>query len=178
MPNINIYPRGFARYIEGDGSTTTVLEQGDPSVARYLREYNSQNPVNKWGYQHQVIDLAASLFGNFKDWLTLQYTQNNFLYDINLDFLDDTLTFIITGKRRLDLQAGLQLLDEFPEGRPGIATVRRMHDVNQLDGDFLENFLSYWLSHPNGFHDMICTLNVFFGNPKAPLVNAKPTFPV
>ena len=97
------------------------------------------------------------------DWIKHNYYSPR-LGDGSKDFLDDTIRFIKTGSRPMEIGTRLQLMsfydsvkelpvDPMSHKRP-IETMRFSFDPYNLMG--------VWASQPNGIYDMICTYHTAF----------------
>jgi len=173
METVNRYPRGYICRIAfapgGDPvpEITNVSAQPSVEVLMKVRESNSSRDTSSWSFQGQVIALAAKLFGNFRQWLLLQLTTNDNIYDLNLRFLQDTVQFIRTGQRLTSVQNWLEMLAEYPDARPGCAGQQRADAFDIGDTHEFDDFISMWCSKEGGFEDMLCTMNVLFGPTKS-----------
>lgn len=143
-----------------------TMRQGDPQVHElYLIFTNEPRKAVTWEFRKKVIDLAQTLFdGNF-NWFIRQDT-NAMITDQNYFFMLDTVRFIATGRRRMSIYTWPTLLSyNVPIG----STVDSRSEISKL---FIElaletdttTILSKWISHKNGFDDLMYTLNMLFGN--------------
>ena len=126
-----------------------------------------------------VVEHALRLFGDYGHFMELQYIANNFMNGINLDFLEDTTNYILTGNRRFPIHTWLSLMTEYPPFIMGSATKQRfwtMHDklpvlnrTNVRGGErksslpSRKEYISMWCGHENGIIDMLYTLWILFG---------------
>ena len=120
-----------------------------------------------WLHRGEGIRHAKFLFGDFSQWLYGQL-DGEFLYGRRLDFLEDTLRFITMGRRNVSVQNWNDLLEDFPETAVHInrntaeAQLKRAFPVALTTVDVIVN----WCSQPGGFDDMVCTLDILFGEAK------------
>lgn len=175
MPKFLKYPRGFIRQV---GSSAVSNEkqkiidsvEGDAIFENYYQLYMSRsvNP-DSWDYQSLIIQRCSQLYGRFANWLYQNITANDCIYDLNIEFLKDTLRFIRTGKRQMSVQTWLELLLEYPEEQHGAASGARVEGFDLGDSREFDNFIGQWCSKPDGFADMLCTTHVLFGVSKKPM---------
>lgn len=143
-----------------------TMRQGNPQVHElYLIFTNEPRVSVTWDFRKKVIQLAQSLFEGDFNWFIRQ-DKNAMVTDQNYLFLIDTVRFIATGSRRLSIYTWPALLTyDVPVGK----TVDTRDEISKL---FIETALatdtttliSKWLSHKDGFNDMMYTLNMLFGN--------------
>ncbi|AEH03518.1 virion structural protein [Pseudomonas phage PhiPA3] len=142
-----------------------TMRQGDPRVHDLFVEYtNFPQRTVYWEFRKQVIDLALVLFGGNYNWF-LRQDHNATLTGVNYDFLLDTVRFIATGKRRVNLHTWPALLTYEPtqpinvEERRNIAGL--FHELNlSLD---TKAIIQKWCTHKGGFDDLMYTMNMLFG---------------
>lgn len=143
-----------------------TMRQGDPRVHQLYLDFTTYpRETIYWSFRRKVVDLAQQLFsGNF-NWFIRQDT-NALITDQNYMFLLDTVRFIATGHRRLSIYTWPTLLSyEVPLG----ASVDSRKEISNLFIELALNtdvntIIQKWLSHKNGFNDMMYTLNMLFGN--------------
>lgn len=174
MPNAVRYPRGYMRFIHSEGVTNDLKSvdkvECDQQLANLYKLYVGRN-VNpdSWEFRALVIERCAQLFGNFTQWLWTQLTANDSIYDYNLDFLLDTVTYIRTGRRAMSIFTWLELLLEQPEEQHGTASKARAERFKLANASEFSDVISQWCAHPDGFNDMLCTAHVLFGVSKSPV---------
>lgn len=181
MAKINRYPRGYLAVVDSaglgiQGQTNELNELPfDPEVeALYKLFINRTVSTTSWQFRARVVTCAARLFGNFHQWLALQAVGNDFIYDLNFEFLKDTVQFIRTGHRDMSVFNWQELLMEHPDARPGAASPRRLDEFRLTDSAEFENVIGMWCSKEGGFEDMICTVHVLYGVSKRPLYTPVP----
>lgn len=180
-PDLFLYPRGFMAI--GDpfakSHALNTMEsvdfrfpktlEGDEEVDTLYKLFISRSVnTNGWRFRRRVITAAARLFGDFRTWVTLQARYNEYLYDLNFDFLLDTWQFIMTGHRSMEPLTWQELLREHVDQKPGVAYSGRAGAFD-FDGMKPEEVIGLWCSRENGFGDMVCTLHVLFGVAREPL---------
>jgi len=173
MPNALRYPRGFTASLVmyptiADIRTAEDID-ADAEVATLYNMYLSRNVQgDSWGFRARVIEAAARLFGDFRLWCVLQAAHNDHVYELNFDYIVDTLNFIRTGDRTISALTMKELLLERPNARHGVATPARAERLGVADPKEFENFLGKWIAYEDGFEDLLLTLHVFFGRAKRP----------
>lgn len=176
MERLNRYPRGFLTRVENVLSPLSMTQvqvndvESDPTSETLYKIYTGGLVnVESWAYRKQAIQRCSQLFGNFYHWLKLQVTANDNIYGLNLEFLLDTVKYIRTGQRDMNVTTWLELLAEYPDQNPGIANTKRLDVFKLKDPKEFDNFIGLWCSYPGGFEDMLCTAHVLFGVAKKPL---------
>jgi hypothetical protein len=178
MERLIRYPRGFtttvnpAAIIKPQSTANDVdLVPCDPVLEQLYKIYMSNNNFNpSWDFCSQVITRCSNLFGDFRRWLILQTMTNDNIYDINLEFLKDTVNYIRTGTRLMPIVNWRDLMAEYPDPVPGCANRHRFDSLALSDNEF-DNYIGLWCSWDGGFHDMLCTAYTLFGASKKPFVS-------
>lgn len=158
------YPRCFIRRLNHPNPITVV--DGDVTVDDLYKIYLSGRVNHQgWRFRKEVINAAARLFRNFPFFINLQ-RDNPHLYGYNYDFLQDTVNYIATGKRRLSIQAWKELMSEHmpPSGDYKTRTVfvvvpEAKYLLNSSTGDVI----SKWCQNQNGIEDLLLTMVILFG---------------
>jgi hypothetical protein len=143
-----------------------VSRPGDNKIHDLFLEYTvfPQRTVY-WDFRKKVINEALRLFtGNF-NWFIRQ-DSNAQVTGYSYEFLQDTLRFIATGRRRLDIHTWPGLISDEPES--GVQLVENRHDIRGLFqllqlSTSPEAMIQQWCSHKKGFDDMMYTLHLLFG---------------
>lgn len=119
-------------------------------------------------YREKVLTVALKAFGtpDFYEWLNVQIKGPS-TGDLHMRFLQDTLEFIETGHRSLNLHAWAAMLsmsnithDDVDESQFNwffITTDKRPKNMSVID------VVQRWCGQNGGFADMIQTLHVLFG---------------
>lgn len=119
---------------------------------------------DSWIAKRTALELALVLFGSqFGTWCR-KSTQLGSYYRRSDEFLEDTINFIHTGKREMSVD----------NWKPLLETSEALHKAGQLYRVKRERFsypvaypmsecLSRWCAHHNGLQDMVCTLDILFG---------------
>lgn len=167
MPNnAKVFPRGYSGG-QSFSNTTFKTRTGDAEISELWQEYTqSVNNSNTWHFRKKVFPVAKRLLGGRPNWFLFQ-DSNPLVRDYNYQFVTDTLRFIGTGKRRISIHAWPDLVSNHPKDelddvseRHEIADIFRSMDLSTS----VEKLLQMWCSHKGGFDDMVCTLNILFGD--------------
>jgi hypothetical protein len=159
---------------------TFNISQPVPTIApnhevQYLYEklHKELQPLKTAVFRKEIILVAATAFGtiNFYSWCIMQLKSPNF-GKLHSDFIDDTLNYIKTGERRMSLEAWVNLLNR-KETDTSIDNVNALSVTarsffkpeysNSMENMLLQDILTLWVSHPNGFEDLVYSMHVFFG---------------
>lgn len=187
MSKTLVYPRGYSRTVNGPLEALVTDLKRPRSV--YAERPDSQveilhvdwvtdiEPNMSWSRRRNFILYYNKLYGNFWSWLKQQVVTNDYIYDVNLDFLIDTVRFILTGHRHMAIQNWRDLITEFPNSKPGTASLDRWEHFKQESG-FTENhmqsnYIGMWCSHDSGFEDLIYTTQIIFGRTVNPVRDEK-----
>jgi hypothetical protein len=156
------YPLGFRRVLR-PGERKLDSGPDDAVTLQYVKWQQDRAGFRSWATHEEAIKLAIQLFGDFTVWLREQQT-NEKLSRHGWEFLLETIRFINTGERRINVHthASLILMD-VESFRTLPQSERKVKLVDELQ-DSAETVLAQWLRQPNGFSDMLCSLTVFFGN--------------
>lgn len=174
-----VYPSGFSRSVNEitEALVTDIVkprrvfaQSPDTRVETlYLDWTTSPDNDMSWERRRKFILYFNKLYGDFWTWVQQQLVANDYIYDMNLDFLIDTIRFIQTGHRHIHVRNWRDMIIEFPEPRPGIANADRLELLKDFIGSFenttRNNYIGMWCSHESGFEDMIYTTQIMFGRP-------------
>jgi hypothetical protein len=167
MPNhVKMFPRGYSG---GQSRAKPVHSnrEGDPEITALWKQYCE--PVNNstsWQFRRLVLGCAKRLLGGRPNWF-LSQDPNPWVLAYNYQFVIDTLRFIGTGRRRISIHAWPDLLSNYPKNE--LPDVSNRHEIADTFTQLalttsIDALLQLWCSHPKGFDDMICTLNLLFGD--------------
>lgn len=179
MPKTLVYPSGFSRCVNEitEALVTDIVkprriyaQAPDIQVeSLFLDWITNPDQDMSWERRRKFVLYYNKLYGDFWSWVKQQLVANDYIYDINLDFLIDTIRFIQTGHRQVHVRNWRDLIGEFPEPRYGIANNDRIELLREFIGDFEKtapnNYIGMWCSHESGFEDMIYTTQIIFGRP-------------
>lgn len=114
-----------------------------------------------------IVALRAWGATRFDQWYYQQFKSPSF-GDVHLDFIDDTIRFIMTGKRETDLNIWKDLVgysDRVEKPRRASELATAFIDSKLPLGELhMTEIIRKWISHYDGFRDMMFTLNIMFGN--------------
>lgn len=195
-----IYPRGFLGYdiglkVKDPGkNAVTILNKyrlNKPRIKAnvdinrsyiantdiellYEAIYKNAPGIRTMEFREKVYRTALKAFGtnSFFNWCELQL-QNNKLSDTHIRFLNDTLGFIKTGTRQVDVHTWDRLIGFFNSDticiKPSQFEYRDYFGLGNaalLHRPFtVVNAIQSWVSQPGGVEDMVHTLKILFGNP-------------
>lgn len=167
MPNsVKVFPRGYS----GGQSQTTdrhTTRMGDERINTLWEQYTSpENYSETWEFRRLVIQSAKRLLSGRPNWF-LSQDQNPMVMEYNYHFVLDTIRFIASGYRRISIHAWPDLLTNHPKA--AIDGVRERHEIADVFEELAlttsaDAIIQAWCSHPHGFDDMVCTLNLLFGD--------------
>lgn len=183
MSKTLVYPSGFSRTVsEVTEALVTDLkkprnvyaERPDKQVEILHVDWVTDiDPQMDWDRRRKFILYFNKLYGDFWTWLKQQVVTNDYIYDVNLDFLIDTVRFILTGHRHMAVQNWRDLINEFPVYKSGSASLDRWENFKQesgLDENHMQsNYIGMWCSHDSGFEDLIYTTQIIFGRTVNPV---------
>jgi len=160
MSQVVIYPRLYQVKTGGEGPMVSSL--GDQAVSELYRIYEiGDKDTRGLTFRFRVFDCALRLFGDFREWMVLQRNNPN-LVGYNLEFLRDTLSYILHGTRRMSPMIWGDLVKESQD-----YTSTPHHLVLpdlQVPSDITTaQVLQLWCSRKGGFEDLLQTLFVLFG---------------
>lgn len=186
---IDLYPTGF---ITSDWMTAKRLdrirkydmthphprEDVDADVVRLMSAYRTRDPsIRTPAFALKVLETAMNKFGDDPvRWFLLQYESNDFVYDTNLSFLDDTVKFIVSGQRDISVRTWSDLVIRNPSRRPGESSVSRGSEARKLLLSLFpgnrgrNNLYRKWIGrNEEGVTDMLWTLFILFGQTGQPM---------
>lgn len=170
-----IHPRGYSRVVDSLGRSNlstydaplklkAVRIDEDTTIETLLRKHLGQAVDTDWSVQRTEIAECARMYGCFQNWVYFQLGRNGYIYDLTIDFLLDTLTFISTGVRRMSVQSWKGLIETNPSPRPEVATPARILAVQSLlDSIHWNSYMAQWINQPGGYDDMVFSTYLFFG---------------
>ena len=174
---LQLYPRGFL-------GEQTIPQAGMSSRSRpvphqavetlYTQYINRAVNTTSTEFRRKVLIVALRAFGtrDFEVWLSSQ-RQSPAAGDNHKGFLEDTVQFLATGKRDLDVMSWLTILDggdtgEVSSDHSDLAKEFFGISSNGLNREprnrSMVDVVQAWCAHPGGIEDILCTLHVLFGN--------------
>lgn len=163
-----VYPFGFYGGGQAAPQTTHETRHGDPQVVKLWSIYTQGgNNSEDWTFRSRVIACAKRLFDQTPNWFTMQ-DRNRFVQEYNHLFIIDTLRFIATGRRNINIHTWPDLVSYYPDADNG-DYIRRRHGIADQIRDLsidtkTDAILQNWCKRPGGFDDMMCSLNILFGD--------------
>lgn len=134
-----------------------------------LYKEHTYKKTRTFEFRQNAFKTVMQAFGtlNFTAWYLKQFDSKSF-GGSNKDFIEDTIRFIMTGKRSLPLSAWSGLVgsdskkdsDEYGPFAKGFFGVNRSGELNNVH---LPVVLKQWLSQEGGFNDVIQTTHILFG---------------
>lgn len=113
----------------------------------------------------EVKALIQDDFGEIDNWLIAQFRDAN-ISDRVRDFLIDTIRFLRTGQRRIDIISWPYLLQQDAVTGSRYVDVQLKQDalIKSLERNDETFYLDDWLKHNDGFRDMIWSMKLLFGD--------------
>lgn len=167
---LNILGEVTEKYSGGQNKTdfSSKTLPGVPEVVAIWRKYVDPNlDSSSWAYKKQVLRVAMELFGTQRNWFEFQ-ERNPSLHGYNYGFVVDTLRFILTGKRNLSVHMWPDLVSHEYSHSQDVSGRHELLDYMKQNAELMRNppagMIQRWCSHKGGMDDMICTLNILFGD--------------
>lgn len=153
---VDTSPRGFAHL--------NSAANPDDVTAFYNDFFAPDCDHRSWTTKRLAFELAIALLGpSFKTWCR-KIVQSDTYGERHDDFMVDTITFIHTGKRELSVQNWRDIIPHLYEGRYDDPLYRVTREKYPYPVTYsMGECLSLWCAHPNGLQDMVCTLNILYG---------------
>lgn len=129
----------------------------------YDKRYDPSCNTQSWHYRQQVLRVAKKAFGrHFGDWVYRQI-KSGYLYGRRLEFVLDTLGYIQGQSRTLSLTNWYELLEEDVRPDTMAQNARTLASLKKYPFSTTVNTLVHWCACEKGIEDMVCTLNILFG---------------
>ena len=187
--SLRIYPRGFIGHadvaIGKDEESVSLINQIIGNAPKESSVYNSEvtsvyeelikTPyrINQFEIRERILKAALTCFGfkNFYDWVFVQQ-QSNTLDVLAAEFIEDTVRFIQTGKRRLSIVTWDRLIDPKQRNTSFKYSEAFLKELRQMKAGTNEyaitqygtiEIIQAWCTQPNGIEDMCATLYILFG---------------
>ncbi|UQT03505.1 hypothetical protein KODAMA_00380 [Serratia phage vB_SmaM-Kodama] len=157
-------PMGFRSPLYGEQKTEPVPDQLIMESWQQMLTDRGE-ATNAWAFRRKVINRALDRLRYFPDWLAAQ-DNNTKLSKQMRAFLEDTVTYINTGKRPMSLTVRIACLatERSMDNIPTFIPSRHTPSLRKMLTVKAEDYMWHWLKHDGGFNDMVCTLNVLFGD--------------
>ena len=144
--------------------------QGNAEVVAFVSDYVAMaNSPKSFAMDEKAIIVALHAFGasKFDHWYFQQFKSPAF-GNTHQDFIDDTIRFIETGHRDMQLEVWAGIIGY----NDRVARPKKASDICQsfidsktgTDGLNMTEIVRAWLSQPNGMKDLVMSLNILFGN--------------
>ena len=193
MTKVVAYPRGFLGFDIGlpvetkGGSLDNLLtsvrlnKEIDESrrvisnskvEAMWIQVINGERFVESFDFRERIILLALHAFGteNFLMWCRLQES-SPYLTDMHKRFLNDTFNFIDGGNRSVNIVSWQHLITPrkltSADAKPDLKTDQFFHISSTYtpSDTSVMSIITKWVGRPDGFHDLLGTLHILFGDP-------------
>ncbi|MDR3392214.1 MAG: hypothetical protein P4L77_10830 [Sulfuriferula sp.] len=148
----------------------------NPTVeALYGKWINRDPEMTSFEFRKKVWIAALAAFGtnNFFEWFYAQQASPAF-GDMHRRFLEDTILFLQTGRRNLNLEAWTDLVTVQDSGdRSNVYSedAKVFFGIADADAQYrrpqnrqLTEVIQRWSTHARGFDDLVVTLHLLFGN--------------
>jgi hypothetical protein len=164
-------PNRFVTDIRLGSSVDTGVRLGsNQAVIELWRKIsNDVNHMSRFDFRESVLLTAKRAFNvdytetpnDFANWCTKQ-NQGLYLSSMHKKFVTDTISYIITGKRSLEPTVWYQILGANPTNNKDKEYKIDLSGLVDIPATMSQTLVQ-WVSHHNGFADLIATLNVLFG---------------
>lgn len=198
-----IYPRGFLGAVRVEssadiarGSTAIIDAQkfhtgsktfasqkkppGNKDIDILYREFiGNSHQANTFQFYERVIAVAFNAFGtwNFREWLSAQAQANSTDY-LHAKFLQDTLNFIVRGKREMIVDNWLPILSSNTEMQNTVSNIDKTNTAfkemlvladeyfgkPETQDNELKVIFFDWVQRKNGVTDLLKTIHILFGS--------------
>lgn len=150
-----------------------VRQEVNEKVEDLYRQLITREGIDKMIFRRKVLQTALTAFGTHRfDYWYSQQMYSPAAGDLHRDFLVDTLRFISTGERHVNVMTWnsligfsdqgerVSVLDEYAKEFFGISTggFNRIPRNNDLI-----DVIRQWCSQPGGLSDLLCTMHILFG---------------
>jgi len=146
--------------------------------AHELKEYNIHAQLHEWMTkymngraftiyeQFEIISLLKKLSIMDGYWFQAQLLASN-CYGPARILIVDTLSFVLYGQARIHevLTLGTVIDVNRPDDRSKVDAAVKSQRNEFKDSDAFCHIIEKWVSKPNGFNDMICTMHVLINGP-------------
>ena len=123
--------------------------------------------TRNWFWLSKVIETCARQLKCTPNFFDYQFRSGRPISFRCIDFIISTLEFIKTGKRRFNVLNWVDLLPPQPDNKTLVSN-NVIGIVNDKFGSLLlmdpVDIISLWISHQDGFDDMVATMLILFGD--------------
>jgi len=140
------------------------------NITTLFYSYNANKDLIKdLNFIKETITAIKEAVGNksFLKWLLMQIKYAR-LSSLHKNFLYDTLNYLASNKRDMEVSQWIKLIDYSPETKSVIVNiddyfVKETKDSLNYISSNLIHVIANWMSKPNGFEDMLITMFIIFG---------------
>lgn len=163
---VKVFPRGYSGGQSRNQSNFTN-RGGDAEMSELWAVYSAPNNQSTgWSFRKRVLKTAKRLLTDNSNWFIAQDKNPN-VVEYNYQFVVDTLRFIGTGRRQININAWGDLVSHAPTG--GLKGVSERHEIADIFRTLqlttsVDALIQLWCSHPKGFDDLINSINILFGD--------------
>jgi hypothetical protein len=164
----DVYSSGFAR-LSPLQAGTGYREPDTMAVTHYDGMVKGQLNVVDAKHFDSVMRNALALLGTGPDWIMVQAMNPN-LSKYQVDFMVDTINYIVTGKRRYYLATWRELNAEANNNgsvKPIVMGGRTVNPEIKVPPELLKGhpteIISRWIAREGGVVDLIESLHLMFG---------------
>jgi hypothetical protein len=166
MPNAaSRFPRGYSGGQSSSIEDNRTLD-GNKAVTDLWEDYVAPSAMTAtWSFRSRALHVAMNVFTVESNWFINQ-DRNGYMTGYNFDFILDTLRFISTGRRQLSVHTWPDLVSHQYGEETDVSercTLTDFMGQNGIPNNTVE-LLQKWCSQPGGIDDMVCTLNILFGD--------------
>lgn len=141
---------------------------GNPKLdALYAELINKPDLTKTWEWRKNALGVIIDTFALTPNFFRTQLQSGLPVSARCVDFLHSTLTFILTGKRKLSVILWDDLLDYHPTDLVAVGAGTRDHfedTFGRLMTYPLAELIVMWVSHPGGLEDLVVTAYLLFGH--------------
>lgn len=138
----------------------------DADLETLFNDFNNDHrKVKSFEFREQFLVAFKKAIGcyNFREWLFLQ-EESPYLTQMHRRFLNDTLNFIFSGERDINIESWMGLV--YPRvAAQSDMSVKVLSDTWQreiLETMSLGTVIAHWTSQSNGWNDLICFAGIVF----------------
>ena len=157
------YPVGLRAPIDGMPLQQTKADAEVQNLYKLLLANDTM--TDTWKFRRLVIDAAVRLLPDFDLFIVSQHG-NDRVKPNALELLNDTVEFIATGQRRVQVMTRYSIM--CLEHNPPYDSARTQGLIRKVElkstGLRGRDALTTWIRHEGGLEDMLCTLNALFGD--------------
>lgn len=164
----DVYSSGFAR-LNPLQAGTGYKEPDTMAVSHYDGMVKGVMSVTDAKHFESVMRNALTLLGAGPDWITIQAMNSN-LSKPQVEFLVDTVNYIVTGKRRYYMATWRELCADLNNNgavKPIVLGGKVVNPTIRVPAEWLKGhpaeIISRWIAREGGVVDLIESLQLMFG---------------